>query len=229
MASAYFTQDLFDFFTELKTNNSREWFEENKTRYEESVREPIFQFIRDFQGPLQEISPCYIASDKKVGGSLFRLHRDVRFSASKLPFKTHAGIYFKHRDEKDCHSPGFYLHLEPGQVFLGAGIWQPETKVAQTIREYIGEHREEWIAAKKNKPFARNWVINQDEKLKRPPKGFEADDELLEDVKLKQFIASHQLTEKDALSPSFLKTTVKAYNDSAPFVKFLCNSLGCDW
>ncbi len=227
--AAYFTKDLFDFYRELKSNNSREWFEENKARYEASVREPIFQFIRDFQGPLSEISPSFIASDKKVGGSLFRIQRDIRFSANKLPYKTHAGIYFKHRDEKDCHSPGFYLHLEPGSVFLGAGIWQPEPKVAQQIREHISDHRESWKKIISGKPFAQSWTIDESEKLVRPPKGFTPEDELVEHLKLKQFIGMHPLSEELALSPKFLSATVKAYQGAAPFVRFLAQALECDW
>lgn len=225
MPTAYFTPDLFQFYRELKVNNSREWFEENKARYEASVREPIFQFIRDMQGPLHEISPCYIASDKKVGGSLFRIQRDIRFSSSKLPYKDRAGINFRHEDEEGAHSPGFYMHLEPGNVFLGAGIWCPQPKVAQVIREYLDEHRDEWLAVKKAKGFAKNWSIDETEKMKRPPKGFEAEDELIEDLKLKQFIASRPLTEEDVLSPKFLKTVVEGYKESAPLVRFLCLAL----
>ncbi|MEE2657664.1 MAG: TIGR02453 family protein [Candidatus Latescibacterota bacterium] len=102
---------------------TREWFNDNKARYESHVREPLLTFIEDFAGPLKKISAHFRADPRKVGGSLFRNHRDVRFSRDKSPYTTHAGIHFRHERSKDVYAPGLYLHLEPGgECFMATCI-----------------------------------------------------------------------------------------------------------
>ena len=119
--TTYITPELFAFFRELKQNNNRDWFQANKQRYEKQVREPLLDFIVDFGVRLPEISRHYVADARKSGGSLFRIYRDVRFSKDKTPYKTGAGVQFRHEAAKDVHAPGFYLHIEPGACFIGAG------------------------------------------------------------------------------------------------------------
>ena len=99
----YITPELFLFFRELKQNNTREWFQANKSRYEADVREPLLAFITDFGVRLPEISPHYVADARKSGGSMFRIYRDVRFSKDKSPYKTAAGLQFRHESGKDAH------------------------------------------------------------------------------------------------------------------------------
>lgn len=101
----HITQELFEFFRELKKNNRREWFLANKDRYENQVREPLQRFVSEFELPLREISPHFRADPRPVGGSLFRIYRDVRFSPDKSPYKTHAGIQFRHEQGRDVHAP----------------------------------------------------------------------------------------------------------------------------
>jgi uncharacterized protein (DUF2461 family) len=130
----FITRKLFSFFRDLKNNNTREWFEANKDRYESDVREPLLTFIDSFAEPLYKISPHFRADARKVGGSLFRIYRDVRFSKDKTPYKTQAGVHFRHERSKDAHAPGFYLHLDPKEVFIGAGIWHPDKDALLQIR-----------------------------------------------------------------------------------------------
>src|SRR5690242_4968105 len=94
---SYFTPATFKFLRDLKRNNRRDWFEKNKARYEAEVKQRCLRFIADLAGPLQKISAEYVANPKPVGGSLFRIHRDTRFSGDKTPYKTHAGMRFYHR------------------------------------------------------------------------------------------------------------------------------------
>ena len=101
----YITPKLFSFLRDLKNNNDREWFEANKDRFEEEVRSPLLAFIDDFAEPLYKISPHFRADARKSGGSLFRIYRDVRFSKDKTPYKTHAGVHFRHERAKDAHAP----------------------------------------------------------------------------------------------------------------------------
>jgi Conserved hypothetical protein (DUF2461) len=114
-----FTKDLFSFLLDLRKNNNRGWFQANKPRYEQHVQEPALEFVSDFAPLLDEISPHFRADPRPVGGSLFRIYRDVRFSKDKSPYKTVVGIRFRHELGKDAHAPVFYLHLEPGPVVRG--------------------------------------------------------------------------------------------------------------
>ena len=118
-------RELFGFLRELAENNDREWFQANRDRYREQVQEPLVAFIAAFSEPLSELAPRFVADPRPSGGSMFRIHRDVRFSKDKRPYKTHASAQFRHRRGRDVHAPGFYLHLEPGNVFAGAGMWRP--------------------------------------------------------------------------------------------------------
>src|SRR5690606_362693 len=99
------------------------------------------------------------AVPKKVGGSLMRIHRDIRFSKDKKPYKTNLGIHFRHAAGKDVHAPGFYFHVDPHDVFVGAGIWHPESAALLRIREAIDEDSAAWKRAKNSKPFAAKYEL----------------------------------------------------------------------
>src|SRR5919108_6356028 len=146
MTDREFGPELFSFLRDLKEHNDRDWFNANKDRYENDLLEPALAFIEDFGLRLPAISPYLVADARRQGGSLFRIYRDTRFSKDKSPYKTHAGIYFRHELAKSAHAPGFYLHLEPGQVFLGAGIWRPDTEPLAQIRTAIAEDPDRWTS-----------------------------------------------------------------------------------
>ena len=137
MSKRYFTPKLFGFLRELAENNDREWFKAHQDEYEQYVREPALEFITDFAKPLEKISPHFVADSRTVGGSLFRIQRDTRFSKDKTPYKTNVGIQFRHEFGRDVHAPGFYLHLEPDNVFMGAGMWHPDGGSLKRIRDAI--------------------------------------------------------------------------------------------
>src|SRR5579863_5555610 len=145
---AYFTPELFRFLTRLKRNNKREWFQAHKEEYVACAFQPAIQFITDFAGPLYEISPHLIADPRTSRGSLFRIYRDTRFSADKKPYKTHLAMRFSHRG-KDVHSPGFYLHLEPGGSFAASGLWHPEPPTLLKVRNAIVSRPKEWREVRK--------------------------------------------------------------------------------
>jgi uncharacterized protein (TIGR02453 family) len=222
----YITPKLFKFFRDLKKNNEREWFEANKQRYEDEVRGPLLAFIDDFAEPLYKISPHFRAEARKVGGSLFRIFRDVRFSKDKTPYKTHAGVHFRHENAKDAHAPGFYLHLQPGEVFMGAGIWHPETAVARQIRVAILEDPDKWKKIMKSAAFSRHGFSLDGESLKRPPAGVDGDHPLIEDLKRKDFIAVADLTEKEACAADFAKQFADRCKSMSSFVEFLSRAMG---
>lgn len=223
-----FPLDLLHFLDEMAKNNNRQWFTSNKARYEHSVREPALAFIEAMAKPLQSISPHFCAIAKKTGGSLMRIHRDVRFSKDKRPYKTNIGIQFRHETGCDVHSPGFYFHIEPESVFLGAGTWHPEPKALAKIRRAIDEHPDAWKKAKGGKAFRDRWQLSGDS-LKTRPKGFSADHPLIEDLRRKDHIAICQLDHNALLSPAIVRAATAAYKSSKPYVALLCEAMGVDF
>lgn len=211
---------LFNFLEDLKENNSRDWFTSQKKRYEVEVREPLLEFIRAFEPHLDSISPYFMAIAKKSGGSLFRIHRDVRFSKNKSPYKTNAGLHFRHENGKDAHCPGFYLHLEPGECFCGAGIWRPDSASLKSVRTAIVESPERWREVTSG-PFELGG-----DQLKRPPRGFDADHPLVEDLKRKDHVAYISLTQTEITREDFLDSYVHKCRSFAPYVKFVSDALG---
>ena len=222
---AHFSPRLFQFLRELKKYNSREWFQANKERYEFEVKEPLLGFIAEFAGPLHRISPNFIADPRPVGGSMFRIHRDVRFAKDKSPYKTAATAQFRHEAGKDVHAPGFYLHLEPGQCFAGAGIYHPDGATLGKIRDRIVGDPNAWKRVRDGKPFRAVWELGGDS-LVRPPRGYDPEHPFLEDLRRKDFIAVTNFAEKDATSPGFLDDFAKMCRAAAPMTEYLTKAIG---
>lgn len=228
MKQSHITPELFTFLRELKRNNRKEWFGLNKERYEQQVRRPLQQFIMDFQKPLREISPHFKADPRPVGGSLFRIYRDVRFSPDKSPYKTHAGIQFRHHQGRDVHAPGFYLHLEPDSVFAAAGIWHPDSAALGRIRQGIDADPNTWLKARNDPDFAEVYQLSG-ESLKRAPQGYDPDHPLIGDLKRKDFIAHVNLSEAEACAPDFLGRYARLCHRAAPFMRLLTEVLKLPW
>jgi uncharacterized protein (TIGR02453 family) len=223
----YFTPKLFAFMKDLKENNDRDWFKAHQDLFEEHVREPALHFIEEFSDPLREVSEHFTADARKVGGSLFRIQRDTRFSKDKTPYKTHVGIHFRHvATRDDVHAPGFYLHLEPAGCFAALGLWQPSTENAYRIREAIAGDPAAWKRAAYGKRFKDLYGALEGNSLKRPPTGFDADHPLIEDLKRKDFIASTRLTQAEITSAGFMETYLATVNAGIPFMRFLCGAIG---
>ena len=218
-----FPQETISFLQELAGNNTREWFNANKERYEKQVRTPALDFIATMEPAIKRISPYIDSSARKVGGSLMRVHRDTRFGKDKTPYKTNIGIQFRHVRGKDVHAPGFYLHIEPGDVFIGAGIWRPDSNHLHAIRLLIDEHPKEWKALKK-KVLAKGDFKLSGESLKRAPKGFTPDHPDIEDLNRKDFIAIKNLPPESIHEKDFHKLIARQLKSTAPLMKFLCDA-----
>jgi uncharacterized protein (TIGR02453 family) len=224
-AGQAFSPALFDFLRELRQHNDREWFNANKRRYQEDVQEPALAFIADFAPRLAAISPHFVADPRPQGGSLFRIYRDTRFAKDKSPYKTHTGIQFRHEQGRDVHAPGFYLHLEPGSVFVGAGIWRPDTTTLASIREAIDSRPEQWTQALRESRIGEMFELEGDS-LKRPPSGYDVSHPRLDDLKRKDFIAVAKLEEETVTSPGFVDELAATLGTASPFVRFLCEATG---
>ncbi len=222
---ASFESRTLRFLEALEANNKREWFKENKSRYEDDVLDVALRFIISMQEPLAEFAPRFTAVPTRVGGSLMRVYRDTRFSKYKLPYKTNIGIQFRHEQAKDVHSPGYYVHIEPDELFLGVGMWRPDSDPLRGIRERIAAKPAEWHRAMDSQPFRRNFSLGG-ESLSRPPRGFDKELECIEDIKRKSFIAVRELKVEDCLKPQFQRTVESSFKSAKPFMRFLCKAVG---
>ena len=227
MASRYarFYPETLRFLEELAANNNRDWFRENKTRYEEQVLDVALRFIQSMQDPLHEMAPHFVALPTRVGGSLMRVYRDTRFSKNKTPYKTNIGIQFRHEQARDVHSPGYYLHIDPEQVFVGVGMWRPDSEPLRAIRERIAARPAEWRRISGERSFRRHFDLGG-ESLKRPPRGFDSAHECIDDIKRKSFIAVRQLDVDACLRPQFQRTVESSFGMAEPFMRFLCKAVG---
>ncbi len=221
----HFAPALFDFLRALKRNNNRRWFQTNKERYERDVRVPLQRFVADFAPRLAKISRHFLADPRPVGGSIFRIHRDTRFSKDKTPYKTAAAAQFRHDAGKDVHAPGFYLHLEPGIVFGGVGMWHPDAAAQRAVRDAIVGDPAKWKRAIGGKAFTRLFEVGGDS-LTRAPRGYDPDHPLIEYLKLKDFVGLSPFSEAEACSPDFLDQFARTMRAATPFMEFLTKALG---
>ena len=218
--------DFFKFFKDLSKHNERDWFQANKPRYRDSVQAPLLAFIEAMEGPLAKVSDCFVADPRPVGGSMFRIYRDVRFSRDKRPYKDHAACQFRHIAGKDAHAPGLYVHFEPGQVFFGGGIWTPPNPVLREIREAIVADDEAWVKASRGRAFKRRFGEIRGDQLKRAPQGFDPEHPLVDDLRRKSFFAMQEADEELARSPKLPAEVGRAFAAMAPFMEFLTHAVG---
>jgi uncharacterized protein (TIGR02453 family) len=219
-ARTYFTRATFAFLKDLKANNDRDWFADNRGRYEDHVKDAALRLIEDFAPHLAKISPHFMATPR----SLFRIHRDTRFSKDKSPYKTAIGVQFLHDRAKNAHAPGFYFHVAPGEVFLACGIWHPEAPALRKIRERIVEEPAAWKRASRGRKFVEAFELAGDS-LKRAPRGFDPDHPLLDDLRRKDFIGVQRVTQTFATSATLPRDLAARFAAGTPLMRFLCEAL----
>jgi len=225
--SRWFTPALFVFLEELRLHNDRLWFERNKDRYVRDVRDPMLRFIADAAPLLKRLAPQLVADPRPVGGSMFRIHRDTRFSADKTPYKTNAAAAFRHARGRDVHGPGLYLSLAPREVEVGGGVWRPDGPSLALIRASIVEKPSAWKRALAAKGLSRlTWW---GESLRRTPRGFPEDHALAEWLRRKDFAAGVELTERDVLAPDFLDRCAEVWRPLGPALKLMAQAVGLPW
>jgi uncharacterized protein (TIGR02453 family) len=220
-----FSPRSISFLKELKTHNNRDWFAENKPRYEQDVLEPALEFVRQMQPRLAKHSRYLTAEAKRMGGAIMRIYRDTRFSNDKTPYKTNVGIHFRHSVGGDVHAPGLYVHLEPNACFLAAGIWMPSAEPLSMIRNAIVEESSEWLKVKKNKKFAARFLLEGDS-LKKAPRGFDINHPCIDDLRRKSFAGIAKVDDKEFYRPDFPEFAMSVFDVAKPLMKFLCDALG---
>ncbi|MBG9375884.1 DUF2461 domain-containing protein [Panacibacter sp. DH6] len=209
------------FLKDLKKNNSKEWFDKNRTLYD-NARE-------DFLGLVQQVIDEFgkkeisIAS-LKAKECVFRINRDVRFSKDKSPYKTNMGASINKGGKKAWNTAGYYFHFEPGGSFMGGGLYMPEAQVLKKVRQEIDYNFNDFKKIIGNKKFVaiyKDLDHSGEMKLSRPPKDYMADNPAIEYIKLKSFITMAPLTDADLTEKGLVKKITAAFDTLQPLIDFL--------
>lgn len=227
--STYFTADSLKFLRGLARHNDREWFLAHKTHYEEYVRAPFQRLLTDLQPAVAAISPHYRSEPKTVGGSMFRIQRDTRFASDKTPYKPWQGARIYHERRKQVAAPSFYLHLQPGGSFIGAGLWHPETHTQRRVRQFIFDNPAAWARVAHDNKLRHRFDLASADMLVRPPSGFPADFIYIDDLRHRNFALMAKLEDDQITSAALLKAIEKDLVRLAPFVDYLCAALDLEF
>jgi uncharacterized protein (TIGR02453 family) len=222
---AGFSKSFVAFFAGLKKNNSKAYFESKRDIYENTVKPEMGAFIVAVGEGLQKISPHFVG-DPRIGGSMFRLHRDIRFSASKLPYKTHCAALFYHQQGGRHELPAFYFQLDPTSVMFAAGHYMVSPEHLEQIRRAIDRNGDLLVSVAKQPAFKKHFGEIEGEALKRPPRGYEESHPHIGMLKLKQYLVSEEEPVKNWIdNPRIVQRTLDTFRAAVPLVRFLCTAL----
>jgi uncharacterized protein (TIGR02453 family) len=227
--SQYFSDASFKFLRGLARNNTREWFHAHKDAYDTHVREPFQRLLTDLQPVLMQVSEHYRSEPKGIGGSLFRIQRDTRFANDKTPYKSWQGARLFHERGRQIEAPSFYLHLQPGNCFVGSGLWHPQPDTLRRVRHFILDNPGSWKAAAYAAKFRRRFDLDDSETLTRMPRGFPDDFEFADDLKRKNFVAFRAIDDDTMTGPRLLKTLETDLSGLGPFTDYLCAALDLEF
>ncbi|HKG05736.1 MAG TPA: DUF2461 domain-containing protein [Pedobacter sp.] len=214
--------ETLEFIKDVAKNNNREWFAENKESYE-IAREDILSFIDLLVPELAAVDKTFPA-DMPAKKCLMRIYRDVRFSKNKDPYKNNYGISFRVKST-GIPMPEYYLHIQPGNCFLGVGFWMPEAEILKKIREEIDYNTSEFLNIIQAKSFSSLFKLSEEDKLKKAPKGYENDHPEIDLLKLKSYIAIYPLKDEEFLKPRIVDKLKTAFEAAYPFILFLRNAV----
>jgi uncharacterized protein (TIGR02453 family) len=211
-------KETIDFLKKLKKNNSKEWFDNNRTNYS-TAKENYLEFVSEVLQKMKSIDNTL--QDIQPKNCVFRINRDVRFSANKDPYKTNFGASFS-KGGKKIACAGYYFHLEPGACFIGGGYWMPMADDLHKIRQEIDYSYDEFKKIINEKKFINYFgSLDAKEKLVRPPKGYEKDNPALECLKLKNFIVMSTIDDSELLGDGLIKKVIAHFQAMKPLVDFL--------
>lgn len=218
----YFNQDFVDFFKELSNNNNREWFNENKQRYIESVKDPFYFFIEELIHEIHDDDKSINITPKEA---IFRIYKDVRFSKDKLPYKTTASAIISQGGRKDFTTPGYYIEMDAnGMRFFGGAHFLDKTQL-HNLREHIASHLNEFKKLQNEKKFKKEFDTLLGEQNKRIPKEFKEVLEIEPLIANKQFYFRADLSTKKILSNTLIDSLIKLYAVGKPINQFLINGI----
>ena len=220
-----FSKDLIRFYEDLSQNNDRDWFHKNKQRYREVALYPMCDFIAAIAPKLEDIAPFYVADPRPNGGSVFRIHRDVRFSKDKKPYKEHLACQFRHQAGKDAHAPGFYLHIDLEGVRYGGGLWMPPAPKLAKIRETIDAYPKKWAAIRNDPAIIQEFGDIQGEGLKTAPRGYDIDHPDIVDLRRKTFFLMKRAPLSTIFSSQLVDDVAETFTKATPFMRFMTTAV----
>ncbi|MDN3585449.1 DUF2461 domain-containing protein [Pedobacter aquatilis] len=215
-------KDTLIFIQNVADNNNREWFAENKHRYEEAKADAL-NLVAQIIPELSKIDPL-ISPDTDPKKSLMRIYRDVRFSKNKDPYKNNFGIWFSAKS-KGGNEPGYYIHIQPGKSFLAGGYWMPDAAHLKLIRQEIDYNFGDFEKIITDKDFKDRFKLGFSNALKNAPKGYDPSDANIEFLKLKSFEAITQIADEEFLKPTIVNKLISSFKTVNPLVAFLRNAL----
>lgn len=219
------------FLRQLKRNNRREWFLENRARYDDEILAPLRLLVEELDVRFARFAPEIVGDQKK---SIFRIHRDVRFSKDKSPYKTHAAAWLMHRNaghgvgsETHGAGAGFYFHLEPGASIVAGGIWMPPRDSLNRLRDAIAARPGQLAATLAGRRFKKRFSgLSDERRLTRVPRGFAPDHPEGEWLRYVSFTVSAPLTDAVVTSRRLADAVERDYELMVPFVRWLNSALG---
>ena len=215
--------DILTFLKELSENNNREWFEKNKSLYE-NVKSLQAILIADILKKIIGVEPEF--DRLKPSDCTFRIYRDIRFSNDKTPYKNHIGIYLE-RDGKKTTRAGYYLHLEPGgKSMVAGGLWMPSADALKKVRQEIDYNGEKLLKILSAPGFKACYgALSQESILKKMPKGYAADHPNMDLLKLKSYTAHHIIGDKKVCNEGFADYVVDVFGKLKPLIHFLNDAI----
>ncbi len=221
---------FFRFLEELKAHNHRDWFQANKERFRRDVQQPMLQLIAALQAPLRKISPSLQVDPSPVGGSLFRIYRDVRFSKDKSPYKTQMAARFPVVAGRKASPLGFYLAFGLDGNDLAGGVWQPEPAELKRIRDRIAAEPQEWKSAVGSGSFQREFANGEGaEMLQRVPKPYDPQHPCADDLRRKSFLLVASLSAAQVTRADLVEQVIRTYRAMTPLSRFLAAALNVKW
>jgi len=218
----YFTKDYLDFFKELAANNHKDWFDENRKRYENVVREPFKIFIADVIAAVNEMDHEVVIEPKQA---IFRINRDVRFSKDKTPYKLFNSAIISKTGRKDKSYPGMYIELNPERLAIFGGVYMPDKEQIQKIRTHIIKHNQKLKAILAEEEFFASFGTIEGQKYKRLPKEIQEAAKTQDLLYNKQWYYEFSLAPKTILQDNLLEVIMNYYKISHPLQKYLIAAL----
>lgn len=210
--------ETIKFLKALEKNNSKEWFDQNRKAYE-LAKANYLLFVEGVLNKMKKVDKSLIDLEPKQ--CVFRINRDVRFSKNKAPYKTNMGASFS-KGGKKVQCAGYYFHLEPGASFIGGGFWMPMAPELNKIRQEIDYNASDFNKILNSKKFKTKFgSLDETEKLTRPPKGYEADNPMIEVLKLKSFVAMTEVKDNELTDKGLIEKVVDHFEAMMPLIEFL--------
>jgi uncharacterized protein (TIGR02453 family) len=213
-----FPDEALRFLRQLKRNNNREWFLAHKDVYEQKVKAPMTELVLELGFALHRQAPEFVVEPKRV---IYRIYRDIRFSADKSPYKTHVAAIFVPRQIPKKTGACLYFHVEPVEVLVAGGVYMPDPTTLRTLRQHIAANWEELLAITNQRSFRQLFGTLQGESLVRPPSGFPSDHPAIDVLRQKQFYVSITEAAKLAEGPKLLPRLLKLFSAMIPLVRSL--------